>query len=270
MYDKELQIALKAAKAAGKFLKQNRTNISISEYKTDKANDYATIQDIKSNTLIIDIIKEAFPDDSILSEESSPRTDTDSNSRIWIIDPIDGTRNFANGLNYFSISIAFFTKGEVKVGVVHAPCYNAELFHAVRGGGASFNGSPLQKINPEQELIDSVVATGFSYFTGEALSKALKTFEKVVEASTEVRFGSAALDLCQVAAGRCGAYYESGLKAWDIAAGQLIVEETGGIVTDYKGNKIDILNKTDGVYKVENVLAGKNQQIYNNLRDILI
>lgn len=269
MYEQELQVALDAAKKAGEFLKANRADITIANYKTDKQNDYATIQDIKSNTIIIDTIKQAFPEDSIISEEKNPEGEITKDSRIWIIDPIDGTRNFANGLNYFSISIAFFTQGEVKVGVVYAPCYNEELFSAVKGEGACFMGKPLNKLNPEQEMVNSVVATGFSYFKGEALRKALETFEKVVEGSTEVRFGSCALDLCQVAAGRCGAYYESGLKAWDIAAGRLIVQETGGNVTDYTGNEIDILKQTEGIYKVENIVAAKNQKIFTSMKNIL-
>lgn len=265
-FGKELKTALKAAKNAGKYLVANQEKVVIERQKGSSKN-YATIQDLQSDKIILDTIKSDFPDDFILSEESV--TELKEKTRLWIIDPLDGTRNYANGLPYYSVSIALFQDGEMKVGVIYAPSYNDELFHAVKGQGAFLNNKSLNTINPNQALSASLVGTGFAYFKGEELKKALELYEKVLNQSADVvRFGSAALDLCHVAVGRIGAYYESGLKPWDLAGGILILQEQKGIVTDYNGKELDIFKSENGKFSVE-ILSSKNNTIHSELEKIL-
>ena len=127
------------------------------------------------------------------------------------------------------------------MGVVYAPSFNRELFHAVRGKGAFLNDKPLRMNAPDQDMEATIVATGFAYLKGEALNRAMKTHGTVLNQCTDiVRFGSAALDLCQVAAGRIGGYYELDLKPWDVAAGALILEEQGGTISDYNGHPLNL------------------------------
>lgn len=266
MLEKELKTAIEAARKAGEYLRSNRDDIIIKKEK-EGTHNYATKQDLESDRIIIDTIRKAFPDDFILSEESTK--EFVEHDRMWIIDPIDGTRNFANGLQYFSVSIAFYQNGESKVGVVYAPCYNDELFHAVKGEGAFLNESPLKMFNKDQAIGGSLVATGFHYFKGDELKKPVIDFEKTMNAAADVlRFGSAALDLCNIAAGRLGAYYEEGLKPWDIAAGKLILEEQGGRCTHYDGSKLDIFRKKGDVFYVD-LLSTKNETIHSELKTIL-
>lgn len=268
-YSKELSIAKKAAEKAGKFLMQNRNNIVINNYKGSSA-DYATIQDIKSNGIIIDMIREEFPEDIIFSEESIPAGNMLKENRIWIIDPIDGTRNFANGLEYFSISIALYAESSIQIGVVYAPAYNESLYHAQRGQGAFLNNRKIIMRNQNVTLEESIIITGLAYFKGEELKRALENYEKVLNKATDVvRFGSAALDLCQVAEGKCGAYFEAGLKAWDIAAGLLILEESDGLLSDYNGNKLNLFSQKDGKYFIPQTLSAKNVKLQKTLVDII-
>ncbi len=268
-YTKELDLAKKAARKAGEFLMQNRNNIVIDSYKGSSAN-YATIQDMKSNGIIIDMIREEFPNDVIFSEESIPEGNIIEEKRVWIVDPIDGTRNFANGLEYFSISIAFYAEGNIQVGVVYAPAYNDSLYHAMRNGGAFLNNTPIEMRSPKTTLEESIVITGLAYFKGEELKNALNNYEKVLNKATDVvRFGSAALDLCQVAEGKCGAYFEAGLKAWDIAAGILILEEAGGVISDYNGKILNLFSKKEEKYFIPETLSAKSKDLQKALIDII-
>lgn len=231
-------------------------------------NDYATAQDLAAERLVLDMIAQHFPGDAVLSEESHAQQDRAE--RLWIVDPLDGTRNYANGLRHFSVSIAFSYQDDVQVGVVYAPCDGDELFRAQRGCGAFLNDQPLQMAMPEQSLAGSLVATGFAYYQGAELHPHVETLEKVMNAATDVvRFGSAATDICYVAAGRFGAYYEAGLKPWDVAAAGLIVEEAGGAVSTTHGHPLDLLGKDEnGAFSLE-VLAAKNRGIQQQLIPLL-
>ena len=262
----ELQLALAAARAAGQYLRDSRHDVQIEAFK-EGSHNYATVQDVEAERLIVDMIGAHFADDAILAEESFP--DAESSDRLWVVDPLDGTRNYANHLPFFSVSIAFCRGRLPQVGVVYAPCLNDELFHAVRGRGACLNGRPLRRVNPAANLGSSIVTTGFGYRHGPALKKEIAQYEWVLNQATDAtRYGSAALDLCYVAAGRLGAYYEAGLKPWDVAAGVLIVEESGGIWTDHTGNKPDVLGKRDGHFAID-VLAAKNKATADALLPIL-
>jgi len=265
-FEKELETALKAARTAGEYLLDNQREVTIAEQKDNNKN-YATVQDFKSEKIISDVIKSVFPEDFILSEETSSELKTET--RFWIVDPVDGTRNYVNGLPYFSVSIALFQDGEVKVGVVYAPGQNNELFHAVKNQGAFLNNHPLEMLLPSQKLDSTIVATGFTYFKGEELKKLLGTYEQVLNNTGDVvRYGSAALDLCQVTIGRIGAYYESGLKPWDLAAGSLILQEQKGVSSDYEGKPLNIFKSKEGEFNVA-MLSSKNNNIHSELRSIL-
>lgn len=261
-YEKELSLAAECAKKAGEYLLSHQKKVAISSFKGNASN-YVTTQDLHSDAIITEMIHQAFPNDEILSEEGTHiPTDT---KRLWVIDPLDGTRNYTHNLPYFSVSVALYEKGNAKVGVVYAPAYNGELYAAVRGGGATLNNQPLTMISPEQDLKSSVIATGFSYFKGNDLTQALKGYESILNECTDiVRFGSAALDICQVAAGRLGAYYERGLKPWDIAAALLILGEAGGCASDYGGRAMDIFHQREGKFSIE-IVAAKNTSLQAQL-----
>ena len=263
----ELQVALDAARAAGRYLRDSIHEVRIETVK-GAAHNYATAQDVESERIVVDAIRQSFGGDAILAEESCP--DAASAERLWIVDPLDGTRNYANRLPFFSVSIAFCRHNVPQVGVVYAPCLNDELFHATRGGGgACLNGAPLHRVNPEAELAASIVGTGFAYRQGAALEKDIARYERMLNRATDVtRYGSAALDMCYVAAGRLGAYYEAGLKPWDVAAGILMVEEAGGVCTDYAGNELDILSRTGGEFAVD-LLAAKSKGLAQTILRIM-
>ncbi|MDQ6755951.1 MAG: inositol monophosphatase, partial [Bacteroidota bacterium] len=170
---------------------------------------------------------------SILSEECGASGNTSEYK--WIIDPIDGTVNFANGIPICCVSIGVEHNGKIVLGAVHNPFLN-ELFLAEKNCGATLNGKKIQVSN-KTEVIKSCLVTGFPYTYTEEVNGPLQIFEKLIRRGIPVRrLGSAAIDLCWVAAGRFDGFYEHKLSAWDSAAGFLIVEEAGGRVTDFKGN----------------------------------
>jgi myo-inositol-1(or 4)-monophosphatase len=262
----EREVAIAAARQAGAYLKANQHQAVIQQIKSGP-NDYATAQDLGAEKLILDAIKASFPNDAILSEESGDHQS--GRERLWIVDPLDGTRNYANGLHHFAVSIAFCCREKPMVGVVYAPCDGDELFWAERDHGAFLNDKPLQMLAPSQSLGASLVATGFAYYQGTELHPHVETLEKVMNVTTDVlRYGSAATDICYVAAGRFGAYYESGLKPWDVAAGAVIVEEAGGTISDISGNPLD-MQTTEGPPFCLHVLAAKNATIQRELIPLL-
>ncbi len=196
-------------------------------------NNLVTQADFASDKAIRQVIKAAFPDHGILSEESDEKF-SDSEYK-WIIDPIDGTVNFANNIPLCCVSIGLELKGEMLMGVVFNPVMN-EFFFAEKNKGATLNG---QKINVSEktEVLTSCLVTGFPYTYLENKNGPLEVFSRLIRKGIPVRrLGSAAIDLCWVAAGRFDGFYEHELHAWDSAAGFLIVEEAGGKVTDLKGN----------------------------------
>ena len=196
-------------------------------------NNLVTEADHAAEKAIIDVIQKTFPDHFILSEEvGEMKTDSDYK---WIIDPIDGTVNFANGIPLCCVSIGVEHKGEMILGAVHNPIMN-EFFFAERGKGATLNDKSI-RVSDKTEVIHSCLVTGFPYTYLDQEYGPLQVFEKLIRKGIPVRrLGSAAIDLCWVAAGRFDGFYEHKLAAWDSAAGFLIVEEAGGKVTDFKGD----------------------------------
>lgn len=196
-------------------------------------NNLVTEADHAAEKAIFDVIQQDFPDHYILSEESGEIV-MDSSYK-WIIDPIDGTVNFANGIPICCVSIGLERDGQMLMGAVYNPFLN-ELFFAQHGFGATLNNKKIQ-VSDKTEVIKSCMVTGFPYTYLDMPNGPLQVFEKLIRKGVPVRrLGSAAIDLCWVAAGRFDGFYEHKLQAWDSAAGFLMVEEAGGKVTDFKGD----------------------------------
>jgi myo-inositol-1(or 4)-monophosphatase len=197
-------------------------------------NNLVTEADHASEKAIFDVIKKDYPDHYILSEEAGEIVQ--DSSIKWIIDPIDGTVNFANGIPICCVSIGVEQSGKMILGAVYNPFMN-EFFFAQKGFGATLN-EKIIKVSNKTEVVKSSMVTGFPYTYLDAPNGPLQVFEKLIRKGVPVRrLGSAAIDLCWVAAGRFDGFYEHKLQAWDSAAGFLMVEEAGGKVTDFTGNE---------------------------------
>ncbi len=230
MWEKELYTARKAAKTAGKILNDlfGRVNKIVKKGEID----LVTEADLQSEEVIMKTIRHDFPQDSILTEESGSHKQL--RNRVWLIDPLDGTTNFTHSFPFFAISIALEVDKEVVLGLVYSPRLG-EHFEAVKGKGAFLNNHPI-KVSQTRNLRESLLATGFPYYIYKNPRGILELFEKMTVLVQGVRRpGSAAIDLCYVAAGRFDGFWEEGLNPWDTAAGSLIVTEAGGNVTDYQG-----------------------------------
>lgn len=222
---------LKATEAGGKIL-QEYFNGTFQVNSKSTINDLVTEADKKSEKAVIDTIREAFPDHFILSEEAG-EISTASTTK-WIIDPLDGTVNFAHGIPLCCVSIGVEQDGEMILGAVYNPFMN-ELFIAEKGKGATLNDRPIS-VSAKAELASACLVTGFPYKWEEMENDPIQVFGRFIRQGLPVRrLGSAAIDLCWVACGRFDAFYEHYLNAWDSAAGFLMVQEAGGKVTDYTG-----------------------------------
>lgn len=201
-------------------------------FKPGGVNDLVTEADHAADKAIIEVIKAAYPDHFILSEETG-NVATDSEYK-WIIDPIDGTINFAQGIPICCVSIGLEKNGEMLMGAVYAPFLN-EFYFAEKGQGAYLNDRRIH-VSQRDEVLHSCMVTGFPYTYINMPNGPLECFERFIRRGIPVRrLGSAAIDLCWVAAGRFDGFYEHKLNAWDSAAGWLLVEEAGGTVTDFEG-----------------------------------
>ncbi len=244
------------SKKAGKIIREGfGTNFNI-EFKTNESNLVTDI-DKASEKLITEFIKKKYPDHGILAEEGGGR-DEDAEYR-WVIDPLDGTTNFAHGLPIFAVSIGLQKNGETFAGVVYDVMRDI-VYSAVKGKGAFANGSPI-KVSTNEKLAHSVLVTGFPYNITENPDNALGKFTALTTASRGVRrLGSAAIDFCYVAQGVFDAFWEVHLHPWDVCAGVLIVEEAGGKVTDFEGRDIDIFSKR---------FLSSNSLVHNQMMEIL-
>jgi myo-inositol-1(or 4)-monophosphatase len=222
------QIGTRAAYTGGKIL-NDHFGRSLQITKKGPI-DLVTQADIASEKAIIATIREAFPDHAILAEESG--TTNENRDDLWIVDPLDGTTNFAHGLPVYSISIAFVHHNEIVMGIVFNP-QNGEFFSAVKGSGAFLNSHPIQ-VSSQRTVTDSLLVTGFPYLIRERTDTIMMRLTQCLKAAQGVRrLGSAALDLCYVSCGRFDGFWEEDLKPWDVAAGTLIVQEAGGRVSDF-------------------------------------
>lgn len=217
--------AVSVARQAGDLIRSSREEQSFTrDYKA--GHELVTSADLKADQMITTLLKLSFPEHGLLSEESSPdHSDTDALYQpLWVIDPIDGTVNYAHGLQQVAISIAYAEQGEVKVGVVYNPFLD-ELFTAVAGEHAQLNGKDIQ-VSETAELKKALIATGFPY-DKTRIPSLLPRLHQVLNHCQDIRrMGSAAIDLCYVAAGRLDAYYET-VSPWDFAAARLIALQAG-------------------------------------------
>ncbi len=253
-----LDLAIKAAKEAGRIhLKYFQTDIVIE--KKSSSFDLLTIADIESEKAIVSVIKDNFSSHNILAEEAKyEKTDSEF---TWIIDPLDGTNNFASRLPIFCVSIALAKKGEILLGVVYDPTRD-EMFFAQKDKGAFLNGKPIQ-VTKLDTLKQALLITGFYYDRGKEMRRTLDDIQKFF--TNQIlglrRLGAAALDLCYIASGRASGFWEFILSPWDFAAGKLLIEEAGGKVTDKEGGDFDI-------YKPSFIVAS-NAKIHDQMLAIL-
>ncbi len=220
--------ALAAAHEAGALLMDRLGNARVVKMKG--AIDLVTEADLGAEKIILDRIARAFPDHAILAEEKGAKPG--ASPYTWIVDPLDGTTNYSHGVPLFAISMALARDTEILFGLVHNPA-TGELFMAEKGGGAFLNGRPI-RVSGQAEISRSLLVTGFPYNLASMMDELMSRFTRCLAAAQGVRrLGSAALDLCFVAAGRFDGFWEQNLHPWDTAAGLIIVEEAGGRVTTF-------------------------------------
>lgn len=252
-----LNFAIETAREAGQILLEKfgrKINIS----KKGDIN-LVTEADLASEKLIIERIKSYYPKHAILAEESGDAVLLDGvNTWKWIIDPLDGTTNFAHGYPCFCVTLALEHDGEIVVGVTFDPTRN-ELFAAERGRGATLNGKPI-RVSDTEHLSESLIVTGFPYDfkQKENFSRHLTDF--LLYSRGVRRDGSAAIDMAYVACGRFDGFWEEGLNPWDVAAGFLLIEEAGGQVTYYNGEKYNIYSPP---------ICGSNGLIHGEMLKVL-
>jgi myo-inositol-1(or 4)-monophosphatase len=254
-----LNIAVKAARAGAAVITRASHDVDRLTVTSKGHNDFVTEVDQAAEEAIIDVILQAFPGHSILAEESGRERGAQHSDYCWIIDPLDGTTNFIHGFPQYAVSIALAYKGKVEQAVVYDPNRN-DLFYATKGKGAFLNDKRL-RVSKRIRLIECLIGTGFPFRKGDNFKRYMKMMEDVMGACAGLRRpGSAALDLCYVAAGWYDGFFETGLSPWDVAAGSLIITEAGGLVGNFTG-------EADFLYQRE-VVAG-NPKIYGQLVQIL-
>jgi myo-inositol-1(or 4)-monophosphatase len=233
----ELEIAQKAARAGGEIVRRYyRDGVEIRT--NNESYNLVTDADVESEQAIVGTIRDAFPDHGMLAEEA--HRDDPGVRHLWVIDPLDGTSNFAHGVPYFAVSIAYFVDGRPRCSVVYNPvledCYVAAL-----GQGAYYNGKPV-RVASHRSLDESLIAVGFYYPRGAMMQATLSAIGDLFGRRIHGirRFGSAALDLCNVGTGALGAFFEFELSPWDFAAGRLFVEEAGGRATTCYGTPLPL------------------------------
>jgi myo-inositol-1(or 4)-monophosphatase len=253
--DGYLRLATDLARAAGTLQRERLWSPLTIEFKGET--DLVTEVDKECERLIVAGLHREFPAHDILAEENDYGA-TNAPYK-WIIDPLDGTTNFAHGFPWFAVSIGLEVNGEVRLGVVYHSMLS-EMFTAVKGGGAFLNGTPLH-VSKRQPLRGALLATGFPYDPGPDRENNFANFVNFQQAARGVRrAGAAALDLAYVAAGRFDGFWEGLLKPWDMAAGQLLVEEAGGRVTNYDG-------ELHSVY--DHRIVASNGLIHGEMLDVL-
>ena len=204
-----------------------------------QAHDLVSDADLESERTIGDFLRQRYPGHALLGEESLSEGKLDA-EHSWIIDPLDGTNNFAHEIPHFAVSIAYYHRGEATVGVIYNPA-RGDWYTAVRGQGARYNGERAS-VSPERSLTRSLIGCGFYYDRGAMMRGTLAAIEELFGQQIHGmrRFGTAALDLCHVGCGHFGGYFEYQLSPWDFAAGRLFVEEAGGKVTTARGGPLPL------------------------------
>ena len=247
-----INVAVRAARAAGRVITRAAIDIDAVKVARKQRNDFVTEVDRAAEAIIVQTLRQAYPDHAFLGEESghqpgrvdAPPAEAEN---IWIIDPLDGTTNFIHGLPQYCVSIALMQRGQVTQAVVYDPNRD-ELYTASKGRGAFLNDRRIRVAN-RLRLDEALVGTGFPFRKVDEIDRYLAMFKAVSEKAAGLRRpGAAALDLAYVAAGRYDAFFEIGLMPWDVAAGSLLVTEAGGLVSTLTG-------EGDPIF-AEQVLAG--------------
>jgi len=229
-----LERSIQAAEIAGQILMEDFGKLRPEDAEEKSVFDYVTYVDKKAEQAILEHLSRYYPTDSVHAEESGKSAG--SSEYQWLIDPLDGTKNYIHGFPIFSVSIGLRKGNEILVGVVYAPFYG-ELFTAIKGQGAHLNGRPI-RVSSVREMPQSMIATGYPHAAKQYLDVYLATFREIfLKVSAVRRAGSAALDLAYTACGRFEGFWEFKLNPWDIGAGILLVQEAGGIVTDPIGGQ---------------------------------
>ena len=251
-----LNIAIRAARNAGDLIVRSIDNIGKIKISQKGKNDYASEVDNLAEQEILRVIKAAYPDHAIIAEESGQYP---GNDYTWVIDPLDGTTNFIHGFPQFAVSIALKHQNRIEQAVVYDPLRD-ELFTASRGAGAMLNNRRL-RVTRQASLTGALLGTGFPFKHQQHLDAYMDMFRALfIDAAGIRRAGAAALDLAYVAAGRLDGFWEIGLREWDMAAGILLIQEAGGVVTDFSFNHDYLVTG--------NVIAGNpkmHQAIYNSI-----
>ncbi|EKD73831.1 MAG: myo-inositol-1(or 4)-monophosphatase [uncultured bacterium] len=240
-----INIAIQAARTAGNIIMRAVDRLDKIQITEKQPNDYVTEVDQHAEREIIAIIRKAHPNHSIIGEESGESVK--QGDYTWIIDPLDGTRNFIHGFPHFAVSIAISYKNKIEHGVVYDPV-RQELFTASRGKGAELNDRRI-RVSKHKTLEESLLGTGFPHrHSPERVTAYVNSLKALLPFSGDVRrAGAATLDLAYVASGRLDGFWEMGLKPWDIAAGSLLVKEAGGLVSDFNG--------AEDYFKTGNIVA---------------
>jgi myo-inositol-1(or 4)-monophosphatase len=251
-----LNIAIRAARSAGKLLLRYSDRLDQVRYETKNRNDFVSDVDRAAEAAIIQELRNRFPSHAILAEESGSQGSGDF---LWIIDPLDGTTNYLHGFPQFAVSIALQIKGQLECGVVYDPM-REELFTAARGQGAQLNDRKL-RVSMRPSLEGALIGTGFPYSDQRHIDAYLGMFKAMTLATAGLRRpGSASLDLAYVAAGRTDGFWELGLSSWDCAAGALLIKEAGGTITDLGGG--------ERFLETGNLVAG-NLKVHRAMLDLL-
>jgi len=252
-----VNIAVRAARRAGELMVRQLNQLEKLKVAEKSRNEFVTQVDEAAEAAIIEVIRDHYPEHSILAEESGA---SGEHEYQWIIDPLDGTTNFIHGFPVFSVSIAVARAGEIEHGVVYDPL-RQEIFTASRGQGAQLDGHKI-RVSKRTSLQGALIATGLPYRANlKHLDRYLGMLRAVMQDTAGIRRpGSAALDLCYVAAGRVDGFWELGLSKWDIAAGALMIREAGGRISDFRG--------TDAFLDSGNVVCG-TPKVYAALSKLL-
>lgn len=252
-----MNMMIRAAEKASRALLRDFNEVEQLQISRKGPADFVTAADKRSEKILFEELQKFKPDYSFMMEEAGQVKGNDPD-HVWIIDPLDGTHNFMHGIPHWCISIGLERKGEIIAGLVY-DCTKDEMFTAEKGGGAFLRNKRL-RVSGRKDLESCMIMYGQPAQNQQAKDLFYKELQAVQSVAMVRRFGSAALDMCYVAAGRLDGYWERGIKAWDVAAGMLIVKEAGGVVTS-------IENDDNPVYS-GNLVAG-NPQVHSEIRKIV-
>jgi myo-inositol-1(or 4)-monophosphatase len=239
---KMLKDVVDLCKEAGDFQLLHLRTVKHDQIQSKGLNQLVSFVDIETEKMLVTGLEKIVPGSTFITEENTAEQNRKSD-KYWIIDPLDGTTNYLHGLGAFSISVAYVEFGEIKLGVIYIPVWD-EMFSATLDKGAFLNGERIQ-VSTTSRLTDSLIATGFPYHEFEGMDGYLETLKVLMKGTHGLRrMGSAAIDLAYVACGRFDGFFESGLHAWDVAAGVLLIEEAGGHVSDFKGENDFVFGKS--------------------------